>query len=159
MTGGVANGLDLPCDGWSTPLSLGSRQASSSSWRMLAAAETPAAAELPLPGSSSLVHLPARLPHGNLPSGISANVVGSGTQPGQLAVTVAAEKLLQGCSAVAFVLLAHGILHNCTSQHLVLEDPESASWSAAAPSGSTTAFGTGSPAAPPEQVQTASILF
>jgi hypothetical protein len=153
--GGVANGLDLPCEGWSKPLSLGSRQASSSSWRMLAAADTPAAAKLPLPGTSSLVQLPARLPHGSLPAaGTSASAVGSGKRPGQLAVTVAAEKLLQGCSAVAFVLLAHGILHNCTSQDLVLEDPGSALWSAAASAGCTTAFSTGSPAAPPEQVQT-----
>lgn len=162
MTGGVANGLDLPCDGWSKPLSLGSRQASSSSWRVLAAADAPAAAELPLPGTSSLVQLPARLPHGSPPAaGTSASVLGSGKRPGQLAVTVAAEKLLQGCSAVAFVLLAHGILHNCTSHDLVLEDPGSASWSAAAPSGSTIAFSTGSPApsTTPEQVQTASILF
>jgi hypothetical protein len=160
ITGGAANGLDPACDGWSKPLFLGSRQASSSSWRMLAAADTPAASELPLPGTSSLVHLPARLPHGSLPAaGTSASAVGSGKRPGQLAVTVAAEKLLQGCSAVAFVLLAHGILHNCTSQDLVLEDPGSALWSAAASAGCTTAFSTGSPAAPPEQVQTSSTPF
>ena len=159
-SGGTANGLDLPCDGWSMPLSLGSRQASSSSWRMLAAADVPAAAELPLPGTSSLVQLPARLPQGSLPAaGTSASAVGSGKRPGQLAVTVAAEKLLQGCPAVAFTLLAHGILHNCTSQDLILEDPGSALWSAAASAGCTTAFSTASPAAPPQQVQASSTPF
>ena len=153
---GIADGLQPMLGEWSLPLSMGRRQASSGSWRVLAAAAMPSAATLPSPGTSSLVHIPSGLPRSTASAAATeASVDGTDGQRQQLTATLAAQELFRGCSAVTYLLLPHGVLHNCTGRDLVLKDPESATWSAAAMAGSNTAFSNGNPAVPPEQVCTA----
>ena len=149
--------VEVMHDGWSLPLSMGRRESSSGSWRMLAAAAAPTAALLPPPGTSCMVHMPsATASSTSLAAGTTASKDSSDRRQQQFTVTVSAEKPFQSCPAVAYVVVAHGILHNFTSQALVMEDPQSAAWSAAALAGSQTVFSTGNPAAAPEQVQTPS---
>jgi hypothetical protein len=150
---GIADDLESRLREWSLPLSMGRRQASNGSWRMLAAAATPIAATLPSPGTSSFVQMPSGPVNSTAPAAtIAASDDGSDRQRQQLTATLAAQEPLRGCSAVIFSLLPHGVLHNCTSRDLVLEDSQSSAWSAAALAGSKTAFSTGNPAAPPDQV-------
>lgn len=145
--------------GWSLPLAMSRRQAAGGSWRRLAAA-VPAAAALPSPGDSCLVHLPSGAQDSvaqatkALPACLARS--GAGQQPGQqLTVALAAEESLQGCQGLALTLLPHGVLHNCTGRDLVLEDPQSDGWSAAAAQGTEAVISTGNPGVPPTQVSAA----